>query len=554
MASNKAKAPENTDYSEEQPTSEVDAGAEDESGSESETEVTVAAAESGPSSASKKKKKKRSKIARAISAIKGDSVPQAVVDQVVAKVKEEHGEDSPAASEDVVRDLLKQLKLKDVIEGKAGFGGKNKKEIGDHKFWGTQPVPHYGDEAPEEDGPIELSKPREEVRQEAYPLPKDFEWSTLDINEPAQIKEVYELLSANYVEDDHAAFRFRYTAEFLEWALKPPGWHKEWHLGVRVSSNKKLVAFISGVPINLRVRNKDFHAVEINYLCVHKKLRSKRLTPVLIKEITRQCHLKGIFQAIYTAGLVLPTPISTCRYYHRTLNVPKLVDVKFTYVPRNMTIARMIRQYKVPSAPALTRAGLREMEDRDVPAVTDLYRRYMTRFDMIPVLEEEDVRHQFLSGRGTGELDSSTRRRQGQVVWAYVVENPETHAITDFFSFYTLPSTIIGHPRHDLLEAAYLYYYATDVVFADGTEEGDALKKRLNELINDAIIVADLAKFDVFNALTLMDNSLFLQELKFGSGDGLLNFYLYNWRSKALAGMSATDDRSVGRGVGVVML
>lgn len=155
---------------------------------------------------------------------------------------------------------------------------------------------------------------------------------------------------------------------------------------------------------------------------MHKKLRSKRLTPVLIKEITRRCHLEGIFQAIYTGGVVIPTPISTCRYYHRTLNVPKLVDAKFTYVPRNMTIARMIRQFKPSSTLALSRFGLREMEDRDVPAVTELFRKYTARFDMVPLLEEEDVRHQFLSGRGKGERETSTGRRQGQVVWTYVVE------------------------------------------------------------------------------------------------------------------------------------
>jgi len=406
---------------------------------------------------------------------------------------------------------------------------------------------------PEEDGYIEPSKPKEEVRQDPYPLPRDFEWSVLDITEFSQLKEVYELLSANYVEDDQAAFRFRYTAEFLEWALMPPGWHKEWHIGVRVSSNRKLVAFISGVPIHLRVRQKDIHAVEINYLCVHKKLRSKRLTPVLIKEITRRCHLKGTFQAIYTAGVVIPTPISTCRYYHRTLNVPKLVDAKFTYVPRNMTIARMIRQFKVASAPALSRAGLREMEERDVSAVAELYKRYMERFDMIPLLEEDEVRHQFLSGRGRGEREASGRR-QGQVVWTYVVENPESHAITDFFSFYTLPSTIVSNPRHDTLEAAYLYYYATDTAFVEKADELGLVKRRLTELIGDAIILADQAKFDVFNALTLMDNALFLQDLKFGSGDGLLNFYLYNWRSKALAGMNPTEGQPAGRGVGVVML
>ena len=54
--------------------------------------------------------------------------------------------------------------------------------------------------------------------------------------------------------------------------------------------------------------------VEINFLCVHKRLRSKRVAPVLIKEITRRVNLEGIFQAVYTAGVLLPKPIAVCRY------------------------------------------------------------------------------------------------------------------------------------------------------------------------------------------------------------------------------------------------
>lgn len=69
--------------------------------------------------------------------------------------------------------------------------------------------------------------------------------------------------------------------------------------------------------------------VEINFLCVHKKLRSKRVAPVLIREITRRVHLKGIFQAVYTAGVVLPKPVSTCRYllfkFSYTLKSPLMV-------------------------------------------------------------------------------------------------------------------------------------------------------------------------------------------------------------------------------------
>ncbi len=42
----------------------------------------------------------------------------------------------------------------------------------------------------------------------------------------------------------------------LRRALQPPGYHKEWHVAVRVASNKKLVAFISAIPVKVRVRDK----------------------------------------------------------------------------------------------------------------------------------------------------------------------------------------------------------------------------------------------------------------------------------------------------------
>ncbi|KAG1803719.1 N-myristoyl transferase [Suillus plorans] len=504
-------------------------------------------------SSSKPKKKKKSKAAKVLNAMRGkNEIPQELISHVVDRVAAEHGPNIPAANEDNVRQALEQMKIMDVIKGKAGIAGRGKKAMGEHKFWATQPVPQLGDEVSPDDGFIEPNKSREEVRQDPYPLPKDFEWAILDINDSKQIKEVYDLLSLNYVEDDEAAFRFQYSAEFLEWALKPPGYLKDWHIGVRVSSNKKLVAFISGVPVTLRVRGNVFRACEINYLCVHKKLRSKRLAPVLIKEVTRQVNLTGIFQAIYTAGVVLPTPVSTCRYFHRSLNIPKLVDIKFTYVPRSMTLARMIRVYKMVAKPQLS--GLREMEERDVSNVADLFTRYMQRFSMGPIMTLDEVRHQFLSGRGRMDEPSEHYRRPGQVVWTYVVEEAHTGRITDFFSFYSLPSTIINHPKYGLLEAAYLFYYASDAAFAEDSEADSILKKRLEALVGDALIIANQAKFDVFNALTLMDNCSFLESLKFGAGDGLLNFYLYNWRTAPMAGVSAVDGVEPGKGVGIVML
>ena len=40
--------------------------------------------------------------------------------------------------------------------------------------------------------------------------------------------------------------------------------------------------------------------------------------------------------------------------------------------------------------------------------------------------------------------------------------------------------------------------------------------------------------FDVFNALDLMDNKDFLEKLKFGIGDGNLQYYLYNWKCPSM--------------------
>lgn len=48
--------------------------------------------------------------------------------------------------------------------------------------------------------------------------------------------------------------------------------------------------------------------------------------------------------------------------------------------------------------------------------------------------------------------------------------------------------------------------------------------------MKEALILAKGLNADVFNALNIMDNRDFLEELKFGQGDGNLQYYLYNWK------------------------
>ncbi|XP_073007306.1 glycylpeptide N-tetradecanoyltransferase 1-like [Typha latifolia] len=372
-----------------------------------------------------------------------------------------------------------------------------------HRFWETQPVGQFNDlgDSTLPEGPIEAPTPISEVKSDPYNLPALYEWTTCDMDDESTCAEVYNLLTNNYVEDDENMFRFNYSKEFLRWALRPPGYYKSWHIGVRVKSSKKLVAFITGVPARIRVRGDVVRMAEINFLCVHKKLRSKRLAPVMIKEVTRRVHLENIWQAAYTAGIVLPTPVTTCRYWHRSLNPKKLIDVGFSRLGARMTMSRTIRLYKLPEATVTP--GFRKMELRDVAAVTRLLREYLGQFAVAPDFDESDVEHWMLP--------------QENVVDSFLVENPETHEVTDFCSFYTLPSSILNNQNYSLLKAAYSYYNV-------------ATKTPLLQLMNDALIVAKKMDYDVFNALDVMHNESFLKELKFGPGDGQLHYYLYNYR------------------------
>jgi len=274
---------------------------------------------------------------------------------------------------------------------------------------------------------------------------------------------------------------------------------------VRVKTSCKLVGFITGIPAAMRVADpvheNNINMVEINFLCVHKKLRSKRLAPVLIKEITRRVNRVGLYQAAYTAGVVLPKPVARCRYWHRSLNPKKLIDVGFSRLAPRMTTTRTIKLYALPEQ-AQTR-GLRALRESDCEVSCTMLNAFLEQFTLAPQLTLAEFKHWLLPQQG--------------VVSTFVVEDPETKQITDMVSFYALPSSILGNEKYRTLCAAYAYYYFYT-------------KTPLNQLMNDALIKAKAQDFDVFNALDVLHNEQFLKELKFGIGDGALQYYLFNWR------------------------
>uniref|UniRef100_A0A7S3IWN5 Glycylpeptide N-tetradecanoyltransferase n=1 Tax=Strombidium inclinatum TaxID=197538 RepID=A0A7S3IWN5_9SPIT len=382
-----------------------------------------------------------------------------------------------------------------------------------HKFWDTQPVKKFLSDRVQKDGPIQHGKV-EDVAKVPAELPAGFEWVTIDMDKEEDANQVFQLLRNHYVEDSEGIFRFDYPVDFLKWTLCVPGFNKDWHIGVKAAGKDSLLGFISGTPQKVVVNSETVKMAEINFLCVHKKLRSKKLAPILIKEVTRRVNLTNVWSAIYTSGDMIPSPFTFAPYFHRSLNPKKNVETGFSAIPSNEPMARYNKRLKLHGLQDMNLVGNpRLMESKDIPAVCQLYKNHMSKYNAHFKLNQNEIAHHLMPRPG--------------VVYTLVFEGEDDQgkkAITDFISFYSLPSQILKRQNHDhtQMNIAYLYYYAFTK---------NSLTEMMKYVLHFAKEEADV-KYDVFNCLSIMDNHEFVRDLKFGVGDGTLNYYMFNYGLK----------------------
>lgn len=262
----------------------------------------------------------------------------------------------------------------------------------------------------------------------------------------------------------------------------------------------------------------------MNFLCVHKKIRSKRLAPVLIREVTRRVNRHDGWQAIYTAGIKIPTPITEATYFHRALNIKKLIDIGFAAPPRRITLASYIKYLKVPTVfprfrchLGLHRSGHPSPHSRGHPRGCEAPRRVPPA-----VLQKSGVFRRFAVHQEFSEAEAAHFfLPREKVVGSYVRVDEASGEVTDFFSFFHIASSVIGNRKYDAFTATYCYYYANTSM-------------SMQELMQNMIIAAQKEGGDVFNALEVMRNGEVFEDLKFARGDGTLHYYFYNWKLNAI--------------------
>lgn len=313
-------------------------------------------------------------------------------------------------------------------------------------------------------------------KQQMIKLPEGFEWHESNVEDNVEeLETIHKFLDANYIED--TIWKLDCARDFLFWCLK-----RSKCVSVRINTTKAIVGFIcyERVPI------KEERIAFVNFLCVHKKLRSKRLTPVLISEITRRIKLEGINQAIYTSATSLSKPSFSCTYYHRYLRVENLMQTQFINPNGNVRVLSKLYNLPTRSLP------LRRIQKEDCKMLAELLNGYTRDTPISITFSEEICESYFLGG----------------VVQTWVLGGIGTP--TDMISFYTLPIT--NKLLHTSVKAAYLWYYVSTTT-------------TLPIFVQEALIIAKEQGFDVFSCLDIFRNEEFVAELKFKQGTGTLHYY-----------------------------
>lgn len=365
-----------------------------------------------------------------------------------------------------------------------------------HTFWETQPVPKLTDSV-KDYGRLISEETMKNRKVGAYSLPPGFEWYTINPNNADDIEEVTKFINRYYLEDDDGSFRFNYSNDFLKWALAPPGQEEtDLVVAARVSKNKKIVGFISGVIVNMFVGTNTLKMADIDFLCVHPSLRNKSLASVLIKEVTRRViNSHGISQGIYSAARHLPKPISSVKFYHKHINIKKLVDVGFADDDKNYN------SKKCHISPNLSLKNFRKIELKDAIKSHELLSTFMTKYTCFPVFSLDEFKHWFIDNN---------------FVSTYVVVD-EQDVPLDLISYFKLKHTVLKNPNYNFIEVACVYYYTCH-------------NHTINKLGENMLTMAQKENIDVVNITDIMDNKEMVDGLKFVPGTGQLYYYMFNWK------------------------
>ncbi|BCT22763.1 putative glycylpeptide n-tetradecanoyltransferase [Carp edema virus] len=341
---------------------------------------------------------------------------------------------------------------------------------------------------------LELSKDHEK-------LPKGFYFETLKLEE---LDQLFTFLKFHYIRDASGSNGLLYSKDFLTWYFSKNS-EEERILLVTIKFNNKIMGFISGIPFDISfntdttVDTKKF--VFVNFLSVHKKLRNKKMAPMLIEELRRRVGTLNLFQALFSSTLDLSFAITKVNSFSRILDIKKTLEFDSVELPASRTMTSLIKKYKIPKTTSEKFTKI----DSD-------------NFDTYKIMIQDF-------------LESMISCCKLRLVTS-------EHLINFYFNN-TIIQTYIKLDKNKIIEL--ISFYCIDIFNGFGIIEKQAnllycksMKRSHKDFLNDILVLAKSSGAIILSFVDILDYSEFTKINMVKSTNSCLGYYAYNWKTPSL--------------------
>ena len=257
-----------------------------------------------------------------------------------------------------------------------------------------------------------------------------------------------------------------------------------------------MAGLIIGKRKKVTIENTSRDMVDVNFLCLQKRLRTLHLAPYLIGVLTKETvQILNISLAYYTIGTTINSPcFAKKQMYHRPINIHQLVKGGFFKVPVS-EYEKIYNDFPTDLTP--TYVDYKELLSHDLlTKLTNLVGKYSNStykiYDekYLPDILSSSAFHNFIF---------------------YEKDTP-----VDFVSFFKIES--YNHKLAESYKNGYLFIVALK------SQDPSHLKNIFNSISRYCL------QNNILDVLTLTDifvNTVY-SKIHFIPGTGLLNYYMFN--------------------------
>jgi glycylpeptide N-tetradecanoyltransferase len=362
------------------------------------------------------------------------------------------------------------------------------------KFWGSKPVPKVEESQPAV-SIIDLDVKEKYGAQAKMFQP--YSWTEFDLASDREVDDVCAFLNKNYKLDSGDNFRLYFTRDYLRWSLGLNGRV----IGIR--SNGVIGGVVAMSAAKFQVFERELEIADVNYLCIHQKLREKGLAQMFIDEISRYaaCN-ENVIVGSFTTQRYVPTPMCRVEFYHRPLNYEKLYNANFIFLENGVSLDKAVSMFMVKYN--LKHKVIKMSEDY-YDDVYNMLCKYQDKYNYYQKYSRREFEHFF---------------KNSSIVSSYIILG-NGGEVLDFFSYYKLPYYVVASANNSktpkFINAVYMHMYTS-------------LNVTQLTIFKSAILSAYEEGNDVLNCTDIMENVdiLFDNFSRFCKGTGYLYYNFYN--------------------------